>query len=117
MPTGREPSDRSIDLLLKAIRALPTDEQDEALKGLLNVIVERPVAPMFGDDPVISERDVIVAPGPPIDVVKQTTQPLLVRLPIGLHDRLRRWSTEHGFSMAAVARGLIERFLDQQERR
>ena len=51
-------------------------------------------------------------PGPPFDTVKQMTAPLLVRLPADLHDRFRRWTTTNGFSMAAVARGLIERFLD-----
>ena len=49
--------------------------------------------------------------------MKQMTAPLLVRLPADLHDRFRRWTTTNGFSMAAVARGLIERFLDDQERR
>jgi predicted DNA-binding protein len=40
---------------------------------------------------------------------------LPVRLPPELHERLRAWSTEQGFSMASVVRGLVERFLDQQE--
>jgi predicted DNA-binding protein len=57
-----------------------------------------------------------VVPGQGADIVKQMTAPLLVRLPADLHDRLRRWSTTNGFSMAAVARGLIERFLNDQER-
>ncbi|HWC82439.1 MAG TPA: hypothetical protein VG756_21015 [Pseudonocardiaceae bacterium] len=37
-----------------------------------------------------------------------------VRLPTELHSRLRTWSTEHGFSMATVVRGLITRFLDER---
>jgi hypothetical protein len=37
-----------------------------------------------------------------------------VRLPADLHARLRTWSTEHGFSMATVVRGLVSRFLDGQ---
>jgi hypothetical protein len=37
-----------------------------------------------------------------------------VRLPADLHARLRLWSTEHGFSMATVVRGLVARFLDGQ---
>ena len=60
--------------------------------------------------------DFTVTPGPAFDTSKQMTAPLLVRLPADLHDRLRRWSTTNGFSMAAVARGLIERFLNEQER-
>jgi hypothetical protein len=38
-----------------------------------------------------------------------------VRLPSELHGRLRTWSSEHGFSMATVVRGLVSRFLDGQE--
>lgn len=40
-----------------------------------------------------------------------------VRLSSELRERLRRWAAEHGFSMAAVVRDLIERFLDEQEGR
>lgn len=108
MSTQREGEDRSTDLLLKAIRSLPDDEQDEVLKGLFRNL-------KTVDEPVFSGGDVTVT-GPPFDVVKQTTQPLLVRLPMDLHERLRRWATSNGFSMAAVARGLVERFLDEQER-
>jgi hypothetical protein len=42
-------------------------------------------------------------------------QVMPVRLPADLHSRLRTWSTEHGFSMATVVRGLVSRFLDGQE--
>jgi hypothetical protein len=40
---------------------------------------------------------------------------LPTRLPPELHERLRRWSIEQRFSMAGVVRGLVERFLDEQE--
>ncbi len=110
MPAEREDKDRSTDLLLKAIRSLPEEEQDEVLKGLFR----RSLSPT--DEPVFSGGDITVAPSPSFDVAKQTTQQLLVRLPADLHDRLRGWATSHGFSMAAIARGLVERFLDEQER-
>ena len=110
MPTELEGEDRSTDLLLKAIRSLPEEEQDEVLKGLFR----RSLKP--AESPVFSSADVTVTSGPPFEAVKQTTQPLLVRLPTDLHDRLRRWATSHGFSMAAIARGLVERFLDEQDR-
>ena len=72
--------------------------------------------PVHGSDvfPQQMGSDFTVTPG--FDTSKQMTAPLLVRLPADLHDRLRRWSTTNGFSMAAVARGLIERFLNEQER-
>jgi hypothetical protein len=107
------------DLLLKAIKSLPQDEQDEVLRSIIGQAFGAKVAlsaiherDLFSDSP-----DVTVVSGPPLDTVKQMTAPLLVRLPADLHDRFRRWSTTNGFSMAAVARGLIERFLDDQERR
>jgi hypothetical protein len=104
------------DLLLKAIRSLPQHEQDEVMRS----IVGRAFA--GGEVPPPIEMfppqgpDVAVAMGPAFDTSKQMTAPLLVRLPADLHDRLRRWSTTNGFSMAAVARGLIERFLNEQDR-
>jgi hypothetical protein len=105
------------NLLLKAIKSLPREEQDEVLK----LIVGRAFATPSGPSPlqaldVFPAGPVTVVPGPGADIVKQMTAPLLVRLPADLHDRLRRWSTTNGFSMAAVARGLIERFLNDQER-
>ena len=39
---------------------------------------------------------------------------LPVRLTPASHERLRRWSTDHGFAMAVVVRGLIERFLEER---
>ena len=106
------------DLLLKAIRSLPPEEQDEVLRSIIGqAFAARGAPPTFhGTDVFASPPDVTVVPGPPFDTVKQMTAPLLVRLPADLHDRFRRWSTTNGFSMAAVARGLIERFLDDQER-
>ena len=37
-----------------------------------------------------------------------------VRFSVEQHARLRAWCTEHGFSMATVIRGLVDRFLDSQ---
>jgi ParG len=38
-----------------------------------------------------------------------------VRFSTEQHARLRAWCTEHGFSMATVIRGLVDRFLDSQQ--
>lgn len=43
------------------------------------------------------------------------TQLVTVRLPQDLHTRLREWCDGRSFTMAAVIRGLIERFMDQQD--
>ncbi len=40
-----------------------------------------------------------------------------VRFPEPQYDRLKQWCTTHGFPMAAVVRGLVERFLDEQDQR
>ena len=108
------------DLLLKAIRSLPQGEQDAVMRSLIGLAFAGPGTPhpVHGSDvfPQQMGSDFTVTPGPAFDTSKQMTAPLLVRLPADLHDRLRRWSTTNGFSMAAVARGLIERFLNEQER-
>lgn len=44
------------------------------------------------------------------------SQLVTVRLPTAQHERLRDWCNDHNFTMAAVVRGLIERFLDGQDR-
>jgi hypothetical protein len=49
-------------------------------------------------------------------VAGEASQLVNIRLPTEAHERLRTWCNEHSFSMAAVIRGLVERFLDDQER-
>jgi hypothetical protein len=44
------------------------------------------------------------------------SQLVTIRLPTEQHERLRSWCGEHNFTMAAVVRGLVERFLDAQGR-
>ena len=47
----------------------------------------------------------------------EESQLVTFRLPAERHTELRAWCAEHGFTMAAVVRGLIERFLEEQQRR
>lgn len=42
------------------------------------------------------------------------SQLVTIRMPADLHASLRDWCGEHGFTMAAVMRGLVERFLKEQ---
>lgn len=44
----------------------------------------------------------------------EASQLVTVRLPSDQHERLRTWCGEHNFTMAAVLRGLIDRFLATQ---
>ncbi|MGH3681481.1 MAG: hypothetical protein ACRDT2_14715, partial [Natronosporangium sp.] len=46
--------------------------------------------------------------------VSADSQMVTLRLPATRHAALRAWCAEHGFSMAAVVRGLVERFLEEQ---
>jgi hypothetical protein len=111
--------DRVAKLLLKAVRALPPREQDQVLTALFREAVAgsaafaRPAASP-GPPGVMFLRD----PGPlQVGAPMEASGPSAmfpVRLPPELHERLRRWSTEKGFSMAGVVRGLVERFLDEQ---
>ena len=114
-------------LLLKAVRALPQREQDQVLAALIRAALIGPAsvggpAPFARPASVRRLPDVLFLPdtvsarlGTPFETSGPTAM-LPVRLPPELHDRLRRWSNEHGFSMAGVVRGLVERFLDERGR-
>ncbi len=107
--------ERAARLLLKALDSLPDRDRDLVLRTLLT----------GGIGPITTRapRHLHGAGSPPppsaptfgAEMVRQVDQPLLVRLPADLHARFRRWATDHGFSMAAVVRGLVERFLESQE--
>jgi hypothetical protein len=46
----------------------------------------------------------------------EDNQLITIRLPAERHAELRSWCASHGFTMAAVVRGLVERFLEDQAR-
>jgi hypothetical protein len=46
----------------------------------------------------------------------EESQLVTIRLPAERHAELRTWCTDHGFTMAAVVRGLVERFLEDQQK-
>lgn len=51
-----------------------------------------------------------------VDAVPESDAKMLpVRFPAKTHEQLKAWSEQHGFPMAAVVRGLVERFLDSQQ--
>jgi hypothetical protein len=111
--------ERAAKLLLKAVRSLPEREQDQVLVALFRCV---PEAMEAGPPGTFTRRlpgpsvpaDVVFSQGmPPIEMAGPAAM-LPVRLPPELHERLRGWSNEQGFSMASVVRGLVERFLDEQ---
>jgi hypothetical protein len=117
-------------LLLKAVRSLPSDEQDKLLEALL----ETRLAPWPGTGPVLSAAELLAGrarPGPvrgPDSGVEIDLPPLgpetggpwqsvPVRLSTDQHERLKQWCQANGFTMAVVLRGLVARFLDDQATR
>jgi hypothetical protein len=52
---------------------------------------------------------------PTLGAAGDDLQLVTIRLPTESHAKLRTWCSEHGFTMAAVVRGLIERFLEDQQ--
>jgi len=125
--------DRVSKLLLKAVRGLPQREQDQVLAALIRSALPSPVTtggrsspvslphPRPGSAPLPPEMLLLSDPAAAqvgsVEPSGSGVAMLPVRLPPELHERLRRWSNEHGFSMAAVVRGLVERFLDEQGQR
>jgi hypothetical protein len=123
-------SDRLRELLLKAVRTLEPEEQEEVLGELLlagtatsltgpPATVEHPVAlPPYVSitglrrrvGPVARAEDFLTT----LAVASGDVKVLPVRLPEADYERLRAWSKEHGFSMAVIIRTLVERFLDEQ---
>ncbi len=111
MPASRpEPARRLVDLL----DTLPPDERRELTAWLLSVLgpgrsrglapVQLPPWPSWA-----SARRVASTLTSGAD-----SQLVTVRLPAEQHTQLRTWCEDHGFTMAAVIRGLIERFLEAQ---
>jgi hypothetical protein len=112
--------DRTAKLLTKAIRMLSQREQDQVLTALIREASSEPAtsarpAPPPGDV-VVSYPMSVPLPEPVAGAAGPSTM-LPVRLPPELHARLREWCAEHGFSMAGVVRGLVERFLEGQAKR
>lgn len=131
-------------LLLKAIRSLPDDEQEQLLISLLDRVVaagadgvqpaaelggppgaEPPGRPVSRADRLHSLQLELTPRGlQPVGLPlaglphsmpeEQGLKVLPVRLPAGDYERLRTWSKQHDFSMAVIVRTLVERFLDSQ---
>jgi hypothetical protein len=125
-------------LMLKAVRSLPSEEQD----ALLEAMLEPRLAPWPGPapgpggpgGPDLSSGTVFHGPLPAHRVYGQERgfgvslpplgpetggpwQSVPVRLSTDQHERLKQWCQANGFTMAVVLRGLVARFLDDQAAR
>jgi len=127
---AQEPDKKASDvtrLVLKAIQALPEDEQ----RAVLEYFVERGIggtqSPVLGR--FIGPAQSSWAPAEhrlwpalaTLFTAQKSMGPEQITIPVRLseaqHQRLKHWSAEHNFPMAVVVRGLIERFLDSWDER
>jgi hypothetical protein len=114
-------------LLLKAVRGLPREEQDQVIEELLDArfaaggTVDLP--PAGGPDLPARLPQQLFLGEPRLELLKGTpgAGESLTMVPARLsseqHERLKQWCQANGFTMAVVLRGLVARFLDEQERR
>lgn len=118
-------------LLVRALAQLPPDDRDKVYAWLLGTSLQMQPGLMdrlsrrltwavnaetrtvtqqdFGDMGAQVVRDLLR--GSP----SSAQQMVPVRFSTEQHARLRAWCVEHGFSMATVIRGLVDRFLDSQQ--
>jgi hypothetical protein len=114
---SKDDADRAASLLLKALGSLSDRDRELVMRNLLTGGIGSSGSREPSHPSVIGPPRVLKEARLGMEVIRQAEQPLLVRLPSDLHARFRRWTTSHGFSMASVVRGLVERFLDDQEGR
>jgi len=125
-----------LQLLLKAVRSLPQDEQDTVLTELLGAKVlggqlEEPSGQAPRGDPAwahlastaVKQLSLGWEPGEPLSAFSPQVRAggpwrtVPIRLSVEQYERLKQWCQANGFTMAVVLRGLVERFLEEQARR
>ena len=113
-------------LILKAVRSLPEKEQQVVLEYLVESGLGAAGQPASAKRAARAMKEHIWLGAPdPKDHLQlglrggpgPVTQMVPVRLSEPQHRLLKDWCAENGFSMAVVVRGLVERFLEDQERR
>jgi hypothetical protein len=125
MPKQELSSLRLSRLLMKAVRSLPSREQDAVLRELLAAVLgsagsaqsglsrlaqTQPVPAGFGETQLVlaSQQN----PTPPSASTALMMVP--VRLSRSQYDRLKEWCATNNFAIAVVLRGLVDRFLEEQ---
>lgn len=105
------PSSGPAHRLVGLLETLPPVERQEITAWLLDRKPGDDVAPSWvrvpSDAPEPAQRlTSVLATG-------EDTQLITIRLPTERHAELRQWCADHGFTMAAVVRGLIDRFVEE----
>ena len=131
MAESPEPSRKRSEvtrLLFKAVQGLPEAEQRAVFEYLLERGMAEPPQPFFGGPLQERVEQLAAKVGPAKVNVSHPPehsytlgpgphQMVPVRFSESQHRRLKDWCAEHDFPMAVVVRGLVERFLDDWERR
>ena len=104
------PAHRLIDLL----ETLPSEERQEITAWLLDRKSGDDIAPTWVRVPATAQEPAqrltsVLASG-------EDTQLITIRLPTERHAELRQWCADHGFTMAAVVRGLVDRFVEEHHK-
>jgi hypothetical protein len=98
------------ELLTQALRSLPDDDRERVLAWMLRHLPV--VADPFRTGLSTLAPELSLRPRRPTSAGSQQVVP--IRFSSEELAQLRAWSEQHGFSMAAVVRGLVSRFLDGQ---
>ena len=102
--------------LAALLETLPSEERQAIVAWLFGGSQPR-TGPWFSPQQTWSiGTEQLLSMGPVPFPVGENTQLSTVRLPTESHTKLREWCSNNGFSMAAVIRGLVERFLEEQTR-
>src|SRR5882757_528300 len=96
-----DPAERLAELL----ETLPPAERQEMTAWLLGRLHARGTGAAFRAWPLTGEAPSRLTGSLPVG---EDSQLVTIRLPADRHARLRAWCAEHGFTMAAVVRGLVE---------
>ena len=128
---GQDAPRDPVDLLVKALAAVPEADRDLIYAWLLRRGAEPgqvtglapqrmarrvPVATLLRHNVTLDpglEAGVTIISGTPLPQASEQ-QMVPVRFSSEQHTQLRQWCSEHGFSMATVIRGLVSRFLEAQ---
>jgi hypothetical protein len=124
-------SEKLVELLLRGIRRLSPEEQEELLRGLLSDRIELATALGSAAPRAPGHVTLSLAEMLPTGSLREHEalrelltgmggggpwQTVPVRLPVELHERLKQWCQRNNFTMAVVLRGLVARFLDEYGR-
>jgi hypothetical protein len=128
---GQDAPKDPVDLLVKALAAVPEADRDLVYAWLLRrgsqpgqvtglaphrMARRVPVATLLRQNVTLDpelEAGVTIVSGTQLPQASGQ-QMVPVRFSSEQHAQLRQWCSEHGFSMATVIRGLVARFLETQ---